>query len=237
MKSGMKKLCVLMSLFLGTGISYAQEAVFDAANTAQAVKQVSAWKTQLAQMNNQLMQAKQTYESLTQSRGFGQLMNNPQLLNTLPPDWAQVYRAVQSGGYKGLTTLGQQVRSANMIYDDCTGKTGQALSLCQRSQVKSAQDKAFGLNAYDQAQRRLDNIQGMMTQVNVTSNPKEVAEIQARLAAEQALIANEANKLQLFRMMADAEDKLIQQQKREASVKDFNNKSTARDGSLKPVKF
>lgn len=228
---------VFLPLFLLSNLSNAQMAVFDAANTTQAVKQVTAWKTQLAQMENQLLQAKQTYDSLTKSRGFGQIMNNPQLLNTLPPDWAQVYRSVQSGGYKGLTTLGQQVRSANMIYNDCTGKAGDALILCQRSQVKSAQDKAFGLSAYDQAQKRLDNIQGMMSQVNVTSNPKEVAEIQARLSAEQALISNEANKLQLFKMLADAEDKLIQQQKREASMRDFNNKSTARDGSLKPVQF
>jgi len=223
---------------LGSASCFAQGMpVIDVANLAQAVQQVSSWKMQLEQMRNQLDQAKQTYQSLTTSRGFGSILNNPALLHTLPPEWAQVYRAVQTGGYRGLTTLGQQVRSSNLVYDDCFGKLGSALTICQRSQVKSAQDKAFGLDGFEQAQKRLNNIQGMMTQINATSNPKEVAEIQARIGAEQALIANETNKLQLFKMIADAEDKLIQQQKREASVRDFNNKSTARDGSLKPVKF
>jgi len=237
----MSKKIFALAIFCLASVSsascFAQAPVIDYANLGQAIQQVSAWKTQLEQMRNQLDQARQTYQSLTTSRGFGSILNNPQLLDTLPPNWAQVYRDVQKGGYRGLTSLGQQVRSANMVYDDCVGKLGVELTVCQRSQVKSAQDKAFGLEAYDQAQKRLTNIQGMMAQINATSNPKEVAEIQARMGAEQALIANEANKLQLFKMLADAEEKLIQQQKREANIKDFNNKSTARDGTLKPVQF
>ncbi|RYF39872.1 MAG: P-type DNA transfer protein VirB5, partial [Cytophagaceae bacterium] len=44
-------------------------------------------------------------------------------------------------------------------------------------------------------------------------------ELQGRIAAEQAMIQNEQTKLQLYQMVAQAEDKIQQQQKRERQAK------------------
>ena len=58
-----------------------------------------------------------------------------------------------------------------------------------------------------------------MNQINATSDAKSIAELQARIGVEQANIQNETTKMQLFKMMADAEEKLVAQQQRESTAK------------------
>ncbi len=47
-----------------------------------------------------------------------------------------------------------------------------------------------------------------MAKINGTPDPKAIAELQGRIAAEQAMIQNEQTKLQMYQMVAAAEDRL-----------------------------
>ncbi|MPN49131.1 Type IV secretion system protein virB5 [bioreactor metagenome] len=58
-----------------------------------------------------------------------------------------------------------------------------------------------------------------MAKINDTPDPKAIAELQGRIAAEQAMIQNEQTKLQLYAMVAQAEDKIQQQQQRELQAR------------------
>ena len=82
----MKKLT--LSLILAGGLSlssaaFAQIPVTDGASIGQQiaaqVETIAKWKLQYDQMVSQIDQAKQQYESLTGSRGLGNIMNNPAL--------------------------------------------------------------------------------------------------------------------------------------------------------------
>lgn len=233
----MKKWIVAFVAFVGfTGVAQAQIPVTDVASLTQQVQQVISWGQQLKQMKDQIDQAKKTYESMNGSRGLGNLLNNPALKNALPADWQKIYSAVQNGGYKGLSGSAKAIRDANKLFD-CTFSSQSLQALCQRQAAKSSQDKAFAQDAYASAQARLDNIQGLMDQIDQTEDAKSIAELGARIQSEQAMIQNEQTKLQMFRMMADAEKDLIDQQKREQSMLDLKKPSKARDGSLKPVQF
>src|SRR5690606_22269497 len=77
--------------------------------------------------------------------------------------------------------------------------------------AKVAQDKANALQAFDTASQRWDQIQGLMSQINSTTDPKAIAELQARINSEQAAIQNEQTKLQMFQMLAQVEQQLIEQ--------------------------
>jgi type IV secretion system protein VirB5 len=236
-KSMSKKWLVVGLLFCGlANVAQAQIPVTDVAGLTQQIQQVVSWGQQLQQMKAQIDQQKATYEAMSGSRGLGNLMNNPTLKNTLPQDWQKVYSAVQQGGYQGLTSGAKAIRDANRV-NDCVDRTTTLQALCQREANKSAQDKAFAQEAYAGAQARLDNIQGLMSQIDATTDAKSIAELNARMQAEQAMIQNEQTKLQMFRMLADAERDLIDQQKRETSMKDLQRPSKARDGSLSPVQF
>ena len=215
----------------GIGGASAQIPVTDGLSLVQQIQQVASWGQQLQQMKAQIDQQKQMYESISGSRGLGQLLNDPSLRSSLPADWQQVYASIQKGGYAGLTGTAKAIRDANAIYN-CQGSARADQQLCNRELNKVAQDKANAMTAYDAAGKRLDNIQSLMTQIDNTTDAKAIGELQTRMQAEQAMIQNEQTKLMMFKMMAESEDKLIAQQKREQDLQDVTRRGRSAD-SLK----
>lgn len=187
--------------------------VFDAASVAQAIASVQELKSQVEQQ-------KQLYGALNGNRGMGTLLNNPALRNYLPDDWRKVYDALNSGDASGLTGTAAQIRKANQIFDCAKVQNAQDKLLCNRSAGLSAAQKSFGLNAYDQSTKRMDQIESLMKQINQTSDAKSIAELNARLQAENAMIQNEQIKLQMFSELSRAEENLLKQQQREQAMAD-----------------
>ncbi|AJX94262.1 P-type DNA transfer protein VirB5 [Burkholderia pseudomallei] len=195
--------------------------VFDAQNVAQAIATV-------AQLEQQVQQEIRIYQSTVGTRGFGALLSNPVIANSLPSNWQSVYTAVQHGGYAGLTGSAQALRSASQLYN-CEDQTGVDQQVCQRALNKPFQDKAFGLQAYQTELQELNQIQSLMQQIDVTQDPKGVAELQARIQTETTAVGSEMTKLQLFRMLADAEDRLIAEQQSELVLKRAGNTTRLQD--------
>ncbi|TES81919.1 P-type DNA transfer protein VirB5 [Burkholderia cepacia] len=181
--------------------------VYDAQSVVQAIATVG-------QLKQQVDQEMQIYQSTIGTRGFGALLSNPVVANSLPSNWQSVYAAIQNGGYAGLTGNAQALRSASQVYD-CEDQTGVDQQVCRRMLNKPYQDKAFGLQAYQTELQELDQIQSLAQQINATQDPKGVAELQARIQTESTAVGNEMTKLQLFRMLADTEDKLVAEQQSE----------------------
>lgn len=213
---------VACSVFL-SGYAHAQIPVTDVASiTTQVTNQIETiakWKMQYDQMVSQIDQMKQQYDSLTGSRGLGQIMNNAALRDYLPSDWQGVYDSVKTGGYSGLSGRAASIYDSNKVYDACAALTvAQQRTSCEAQAVKGAQDKAFALDAYDKAKARLSQIDQLMAKINDTPDPKAIAELQGRIAAEQAMIQNEQTKLQMYQMVAAAEDRMQQQRQREINA-------------------
>lgn len=214
----------------------AQIPVTDIANLTQQIQQVAAWAQQLESMRNQIEGQRQLYNALNGSRGIGNLLNNPSLRDTLPPGWQQVYSSLEKGGYAGLTGSAKAIRDANKIYECPSTLPEDQLKRCNREMNKTAQDKAFANDAYDASQKRLDNIQALMGQINNASDQKTINDLQARISSENAMIQNEQTKLQMFKMMSESEDRLIAQQKHEQDLKDVSERNRT-SKKLAPIKF
>jgi type IV secretion system protein VirB5 len=233
-------------VFIGVTVSalisssaVAQIPVTDGASIGQQVaaqvETIAKWKMQYDQMIDQIDQAKRQYQSLTGSRGLGNIMNDPSLREYLPAGWQGVYDSVKSGGYSGLSGRGQIVYEANKIFDSCQRVTaGEQRTACEARAVKAAQDKGFALDAYDKAKSRISQIDQLMAKINDTSDPKAIAELQGRIAAEQANIQNEQTKLQLYAMVAAAEDKVQAQRQREIQAKTWAAKNPIH---VQPITF
>lgn len=220
---------VAVSLVLISSQALAQIPVTDGAaiktSVQQQVETMAKWKLQYDQMVSQIDQMKQEYQSITGVRGLGDVLNNPALRDYLPDDWQGVYDSVKSGGYAGLSGRAGQVYNDNKIYDTCVNHADEQSRIsCEAQAVKGAQDKAFALDAYDKAKERLGQIDALMQEINRTQDPKSIAELQGRIAAEQALIQNEQTKLQMYSMVASAEDRLQQQRQREINAKVLANR-------------
>jgi type IV secretion system protein VirB5 len=77
--------------------------------------------------------------------------------------------------------------------------------------------------------QRTTQIQSLQSSINTTSDPKSIAELQARIAAETTQVNNDANRLALMRALADSQDRLLQQQYRERELKMLNNPASTLD--------
>lgn len=192
---------------------------------AEFAENATRWKQQYDQMKGQIDQAKKQYEALSGSRGLGTIMNNPALRDYLPSDWQAVYDSVNKGGYSGLSGRAQSIYSSNQAFDACANVTpADARTSCEARAVKPSQDQAFALNAYDAAKSRIDQIDQLMREINNTQDPKAIQELQARIAAEQANIQNEQTKLQMFAMVAAAEEKAQEQRRREIQARTWSSR-------------
>ena len=181
--------------------------VFDASSVAQLTMTV---KTLYQQLNE--LQA--TYRALNGVRGFGGRLYDPALRQYLPPEWTKVYDQAMSGGHAGISGPLEAIRSAERLGGSISDAQA---SISARSRNAAMTDKAVGLRAFDGARARLGQIEQLMGQINLTRDPKGIAELQARIAVEQAAVQNETTKLQLVTMLQRAEERLIEQQKSDLS--------------------
>jgi type IV secretion system protein VirB5 len=210
----MKKLLfksLAMSLMFGTSnmVFAGGIPVFDAAGVAQAIETV-------VQLKQQVESLKKQYDAITGSRNLGDILNNPALREYLPSDWANIYDKVQSGQYKGLSGAATAIKDAEKLYSTGTG-TGQ-----QRIYDTLASNKAMTQTAYQNTIDRLNNIQQLMKQINSAKDTKAAADLQNRIATENAMIQTEQTRLNLMVQLQQAEMKLAeQQQEKEFKAKYF----------------
>jgi type IV secretion system protein VirB5 len=202
--------------------------VFDATAVAQMLLTVS-------NLEQQVQQLMTTYNAMTGVRGFGNLLSNPVVAQSLPANWQSIYTAIQQGGYSGLTGAAQALRSASQIYN-CENQSGIDQQVCQRALNKPFQDKALAQQAYQTELNELNQVQALVQQISQTQDPKGIAELQGRIAGEQAAIQQETTKLQLFKMMAETEDKLVAEQQHELDLQRSSSAQRAQD-RLSPVTF
>lgn len=206
-----------IAAMLGSAQHASAMPVFDATALAQAVKQVEAWRKQYEQMTAQLKQLQDQHAALTGSRGLGNILNDPLLRATVPADVVQVLDAVRAHGAGALTAQAAGIRNASMIYD-CQDRTGVDQTTCQAFLNNSAQVGALQQNAMVRLNQRMDQINGLRGQINATTDPKSIAELTARLVAESAQVANDANRLVILKAMSDSADRANQQALKEREL-------------------
>lgn len=199
--------------------------VFDGANFANMLQQLSAWQQQLQAMQAQYNQLQSQYQALTGARGFGDLLANPLLQTALPADLQQAYAGLKSGN---LAPAAQFARNQNMVYD-CQNLTGTAYTNCKSQLNVNYQNQDMFNSAYKTAQQQSQRISDLQSQINLTQDPKAIAELQARIQTEGLSQQNAMLQAQLATQLAKNQVDLIQQQGTEATKKLFSGKKGFRD--------
>lgn len=231
----MKKLFRALALclgLLGGQAAHAGIPVIDAANLAEAVENIVAWGEQYGQMAeeistmySQLTQLQTTYNSIQGIRGMASLVNNPALRRYMPDDWGSTMSLVGGGGggaYGSLSTSIDAIKTAANIMD--VGDTGlnaagSVAKLFSGSKNQAALNRVLGEAGMQQASARFDSIQTLLDKVNDAPDDKDVQDLQARIAAEQAMIQNENVKMAYLQQLQQAQRDLAYQQAREVAMK------------------
>jgi type IV secretion system protein VirB5 len=206
--------CVIAGAF-GAGNARAQGIpVIDVANLIQTVQAVL---NDITEINNQIQQIRQLQrqlDSINGVRDLGNVFNNPTLKNYVPAKAYIYINAVNTSGYSGLSATAKALRDVGMLYN-CMDLTGDARTSCQAKLARAYQQKGLLQDAMKSAAGRLSQIQSLMGQINATTDQKAVQEIQARISAENALLAHEATQIQMLMGMADSEERIARSREQE----------------------
>jgi len=220
-------LIALACATLGAGSSArSQIPVTDALAIAQLVQQIETTAQQLTTLQSHLQQARQTYESMTGNRGMEHLLAGV-VRNYLPEDWATLQAAIDqtSAAHPALTAAIQTAVRANAVLSD---QQLAGLSLPARAQLIAARRSVATLQATAQqalaeTSNRFAAIQQLIDAIGGASDPKAVMDLQARIGAEQGMLANDQTKLQVLFQAAQGEQWALQQRTREQVMADVGS--------------
>jgi len=188
--------------------------VIDIANLIQSITQVLNDLTKIANQVQQIEALQNQLASINGMRNLGTVFDSAALKNYVPADAFSLVNAVDTSGYDGLTTTGKSLRDAQLIYN-CLDRSGRARIDCQASLAQPYQQKALLQDAMRAAAGRLDQIKSLMNEINSTGDQKAVLEIQARIGAENAMLAHEMSQVQMLIGMADSEERIARARDRE----------------------
>ena len=207
-------MCALATAF-GSPQTQAQGIpVYDNANLLQTVQQLANDITKINNQVQQITQLQNQLNSLNGSRNLGNVFNDPRLRNYVPAEAYAALNAVNSSGYSGLSGTAKSLRDTGMVYN-CMDLAGAARTRCQAALAQPYQHKGLLQDAMRAAAGRLTQISALMEQINATTDQKSVQEIQARIGAENALLAHEASQVQMLQGMADSEERIARSRDKE----------------------
>ncbi|WCF29564.1 P-type DNA transfer protein VirB5 [Xylella fastidiosa] len=204
---------LMIGLSVGN-LAHAGMPVIDWANLEQAQLQVEAWKKQYEQMASQIEQVKQQYNSINGIRNMGSLVNNPAARQYLPANYATIL-SQGVGNWEAIRSAAEKF-DVSMTSLAANSDTAQAF---QQAAKQAALNRASAELAYSTASQRFSDIQVLLDKINNAPDAKDIADLQARIQAEQVMMQNEANKLQALQLLVNAQRDLQIQQMKEIRMK------------------
>lgn len=224
MRKGVSVLLIACAL-VAPGVQAAM-AVVDVRAIAQMRSQLQALQNQLTTARNQLTQAQQQYLSMTGQRGMEQLLAGAPR-NYLPPDWAAL-EATLRGAQAAYAALAAQMDAAIRGNAVLTPAQTARLAPEQLEQLEAARrsvalSQVTSRQALQVSSERFATLQGLINAIPTATDTKAALDLQARIAAEQAMLQNEHTKLMVLHQVALAEERAQQQRARELAFADFGS--------------
>ena len=208
--------------------AHAQIAVFDSANYAKLLQETQTALNQLQQLEKQVAQGEQlvtngqqlltSLNQISNVNGIATVLEQPALRGFLPDANAYVGASSSGGSLSTLGVIGQAaqvIRTANQLY---TAPAGSAYASLTTSGNQAALNLATGQAVVQAGATRLAGLQQLQTSIDTAPNARAVAEIEARLVAEQAMIANDQMRIQGLAMTQAAQGQLLTQQNAERAA-------------------
>jgi type IV secretion system protein VirB5 len=179
--------------------------VFDTSTYVQALAQVQNTVKMIDQGKQQIQQAQDSFNSLSKLTNVNSIA--PQLLNSqvrnILPNTSIDASALLSGDLSKLGSLGSLASSIQSRYalpstgSDADAAYSQALKDATGSSAATA---ALGENTLSVTQTRMQGLDQLRSQLDYAKDPKDVMDLQARIAVEQAQLQNDNLKMQAIQM-------------------------------------
>ncbi|BBL36051.1 Type IV secretion system protein virB5 (plasmid) [Nitrosomonas stercoris] len=207
---------IIFTIFLystfGTSSVHAQIPVTDTAAISKSwtahMAEIAKWTEQLRAMEQQYSQLRMQYDSITGSRGLGQLMNNASR-QTLPDDFIQSYNRLLTLGQTGASSAARRIYE-NIKKLDCDRfHDSNAKLQCQAQAYAEPENAAFINDALKSSQERAAQLQQLVLQVDRATDLKAATDLSNRIAAEQSLLQNEHTLINLALSQRQSQSALV----------------------------
>lgn len=209
MNTMIKKTLVIAAL-MTSQLASAAVVVIDPTAIARLADQINQMKQQYS-----LMQ--QSFKSISGTRGMENIANDPKRTQYLPKD----YQTVLNGGVGDPATVRAAYKKFG-VEENKVAIPKDYVDHFNNSAKKSAANYAAMDSAYTAVNKRFEDMDKLLTQLKVTKDAKDVADLQARITAEQTILQVEGNRIQLLNNLAQAEQRLQDQQAKELNMKAAN---------------
>lgn len=201
----------------------AQQIVHDPTSYAKMVEEARTALQQLQALQAEVEQGRQLFDSLNDLSDVNALagaLGLPEVRNPLPD--LSALRAAADGDLSALGRLAERadaIRAEHRLFTPPSGDLPAAEAWyrdsLERAGARGARDLAVGEAISEAADQRLEGLETLRRALDTAPNARAVMDLEARLAAEQALIQNEQVRLQGLALTRDAEERLEQQRARE----------------------
>ncbi len=204
--------------------AHAQMAVFDSASFGQLIQEAQHGTQQIAQLEqvitinrNQLTQLFTLYQSfahLTDVTQLAPLLLQQSTIQALP-EMVQIENLLRGQGFSGtLASQAQALMASIQVYTP-TGYDFAATQMNTAARASAGQ-MAAAQTLYESSTQRVNGLQQMMGQLGLSADPKQTADIQARVEIENGYAAAQGNQIKALQVMQKAQEDVEQQQQDEA---------------------
>ncbi|CAG7856621.1 hypothetical protein MCAMS1_01180 [biofilm metagenome] len=200
--------------------------VFDGAAVAKMATTIGYLSQQLTELQNQVGQLKSTHQAMTGNRGYGNfLKQSVSQLNYLPTNWAQIISVLddpESHDYNGMADGVRYYLEENKIISDADldemGYNSDQKRIIEKMRSNTAGIQALAAKGLENASVRFNMLTQLANEIDNTTDPKAIAELQARIQNEQNMLQDEQTKLQQLAAMMQARADSIDQQASEVAI-------------------
>ena len=190
--------------------------VIDQTAILKHIESIAQLKSQLDALHQQIEQAQQLYGSLnklTDMADVASVLNDPAIRKALPSDFAAIEGLLKGNGSGVFGQSASKFLEGNSSYrTDADDFYAKELS---RIQNQNAGQMSLGQQIYDAATKRIDGIDELREKISSASDAKEIADLQARLQAEQAFLQTDVLRMEGLQMVQRAQAKVDEQRKAE----------------------
>jgi len=206
-----------------SGRAQAEMIVYDPTSYAKLLQEAQTALNQLKQLEQQVAQGQQLLTSLNQISNVNTLattLSQPALRAFLPN--ADAFVTAAQGDLTALSALGalgakaQAIRTANQLYTPPAGDPAGADLAAAGN--RAALNLATGESIGEAAASRLAGLQQLTSALDTAPNARAILDLQARIAAEQAMIANDQMRLQGLAMTQAAQAQMQVQRDQERAA-------------------
>lgn len=174
-------------MYSGTSALASGIPTVDAAAIAQMVQQLTQMQQMYSNMVQQYNTAVNTLQNFTGTRGLGLVDYNLNLRSLIPTSARSRLNGIMNGT-SSLSSLGRDIFNRLKLGDACSNLDGEVKQNCLRAREFEAEQQAVLEEAANTANQRLQNIESLMSRINTATDAKSIADLSARIQAEQVAL-------------------------------------------------